>query len=372
MNEPFLILFDYDGVLVKKVDFAKDVEYRYGLQSGALSNFFRKHLKSCLTGKTDMIEVIASNLEKIGWIHSASELFTALYIDTQQFDDGLINYLRSEVIPNNVAYVATNQDRHRFELIKKQAIVKSLFSEVFCSCTFGVAKPDLGYFNKVHQKLGTNGKQVRKDTVLFVDDLPENVEAAESYGFRAHLYEDLKCFQVFFERIKAGIEFPEMRAGAWSLTRMKFSHARGYSAILSDPETYQFLSETGPIGESQALKKIKSNRKNFDIGRSIYWSIQDDNGIFFGFVAVHNYAEENVALSFGIHPGYRRLGIATEVLQRVLHWRGLETKKIAMSTHMENNASYLLLQKLGLHYEGIKSTAFGHRHVFTKIRRMFS
>lgn len=148
------------------------------------------------------------------------------------------------------------------------------------------------------------------------------------------------------------------------LINMDISHAAGYSDILSEADTYQFLSESGPVDVEAARLKIQANQVSNDAGTSIYWSIVGSDQVFRGFLAIHGFQKEQVAISYGIHPAFRRKGIASAVLQAVLNWEGLAQKKVQLATHVENVASFHLLSRMDVQYQGIHETPFGKRHVF--------
>lgn len=148
------------------------------------------------------------------------------------------------------------------------------------------------------------------------------------------------------------------------LVNMDPSHAVGYSDILSEADTYHFLSESGPVDVETARLKIQSNQVSTQSGKSIYWSIVGWDQVFRGFLAIHGFQAEQVAISYGIHPDFRRKGIASSVVKAVLEWGGLAHKKINLATHVENTASFQLLSQMELSYQGIQETPFGKRHVF--------
>lgn len=61
--------------------------------------------------------------------------------------------------------------------------IAELFDEVVLSCEVGCAKPDPRIYQVILERLG-----VAPGDVLFVDDVSDNVEAAESLGMPAHLH----------------------------------------------------------------------------------------------------------------------------------------------------------------------------------------
>ena len=359
------LLFDYDGVLVRQRDFAGQVGQKYGVSATAIRSFFKDYLKNCLKGDGDLIDLLAANLEKIGWQGTANRLFDALYREGQIFNDALLSFIRNDLSDRYSCHLATNQEAHRWKIIKEESFVQQLFEEAFCSCDLGAVKPDISFFQEIFTRLQKVNHSLKKEEIIFIDDLWENVAAAETFGLQGHLFEQAAPFELFVQHLLAGNTFPTIRQDDFSLVKMKFSHADGYSDLLSEPGSYHFLTESGPVDQKGALAKISRNRKAFDTGRSIYWSMVDQDQRFLGFIAVHNYHLEQVAVSFGIHPSDRRKGLASRLISTLLHWDGLKGKSVEMATHQENQASYQLLFKMRFSYQGLKTTAFGQRHIFT-------
>ena len=147
------------------------------------------------------------------------------------------------------------------------------------------------------------------------------------------------------------------------LVDMEESHASGYAEILSDPATWHFLTDSGPKSQAECLEKIRRNIQSTQKGTARYWSIIREEE-FVGFMAIHNLNQEEVAISYGVRPSHRRKGIALAALQEVLAWKGLSGKRISIATHKENEASFNLLKKAGIPYEGLHTAKRGIRHVF--------
>ena len=147
------------------------------------------------------------------------------------------------------------------------------------------------------------------------------------------------------------------------LEDMEESHASGYAEILSDPVTWHFLTDSGPKSKAECLEKISRNIQSTQEGTARYWSIIREER-FVGFMAIHNLNQEEVAISYGVRPSHRRKGIALAALQEVLAWKGLNGKRISIATHKENEASFNLLQKAGIPYEGFRTKEGKTRHIF--------
>ena len=70
------------------------------------------------------------------------------------------------------------RDLHTLDLIDE-------FDIIFNTAEIGIAKPDPAVFHHVLAEL-----EVGVDEVVFIDDLPENVEGARTAGLRAHVHTD--------------------------------------------------------------------------------------------------------------------------------------------------------------------------------------
>jgi len=66
------------------------------------------------------------------------------------------------------------------------------FEHILASCHLGVRKPDPGFFERLLERVGHG-----PDEVLFLDDRSSNVEAAASFGLRAHRFTDARSARVW-------------------------------------------------------------------------------------------------------------------------------------------------------------------------------
>ena len=80
--------------------------------------------------------------------------------------------------------LATNQQQHRAQLMNEQLGYAERFDACFYSCDIGARKPDERYFHTVLTHLQRPAAEV-----AFVDDHPDNVEAARCCGLRALLFD---------------------------------------------------------------------------------------------------------------------------------------------------------------------------------------
>lgn len=78
--------------------------------------------------------------------------------------------------------LATNQQEHRKGLMLDLGYA-DLVDIAFFSCDLGAAKPDPEYFARILQRLGIDSGDAGR--VVFLDDVPANVDAAASVGITA-------------------------------------------------------------------------------------------------------------------------------------------------------------------------------------------
>ncbi|MEM8891705.1 MAG: GNAT family N-acetyltransferase [Bacteroidota bacterium] len=163
--------------------------------------------------------------------------------------------------------------------------------------------------------------------------------------------------------------FPRLKSSELFLNEMGIQDAQAYADILSDRYTWHYLTESGPVDVNEAEKKIARNHQFALEGKAIYWAIRNHNHKFLGYIAAFHLDDKRAAISYGIHPHFRRKGFASKALQIILDWEVLAEKELELATHLDNVASFQLLGKMGLSYEGILERPQGKRHVFIRKKR---
>ena len=194
-------LFDFDGVIIKKHNFAQGVEDTHGLPAERMYQFFNTYLRKSLCGEGSLVEYLELEAKNLGWNGSGREIFDALYLEHQQFDEELIKFIQTDLSPQAICSIATNQDRDRLFQIRQEPVVKDCFHRVYGSCEMGVAKPDPNYFKYLYQSLQKDFGPLQKSALLFIDDLAENVASAQSFGIPAYHYKEYGAFKEFIRSL---------------------------------------------------------------------------------------------------------------------------------------------------------------------------
>lgn len=181
------VILDADGVVNDGELFSLE---SFGIPSERLQPFFQEKFPDCLIGKADLREELKSYLEQWGWTGTLDELLNYWFesgntIHTEIWE--VAKTLKEHDIP---LYLATNQEKHRVEYMKKTMGYGDLFTDMFASCRLGTTKPKPEFFEQVIQKIGTQ----EPSTLLFWDDQEKNIHGAQEVGITAHLFTNQKEF----------------------------------------------------------------------------------------------------------------------------------------------------------------------------------
>jgi 2-haloacid dehalogenase len=121
--------------------------------------------------------------EIAAWCERAEEMVGGVMDDAVS----VLRELKARGVP---CYALTNMEAETYPGRVLRYEFFALFDGIVVSAFEGAAKPDRAIFEVVVRRFGLTASQT-----LYVDDRPENVAAARTYGFQAHLFtgaEDLR------------------------------------------------------------------------------------------------------------------------------------------------------------------------------------
>ncbi|MBA3073426.1 MAG: HAD-IA family hydrolase [Anaerolineae bacterium] len=184
------ICFDADGVLVyPQMQFAKLCENKLGISQEMRDPFFKGVFNECLVGKAELLDVLPPFLKKWNWSGSTEE-FVALWQKTDHvIDTELITTIKKLRQNGFICCLATSQEQHRAEYMKKEMGFLEVFDHLFISCEMGTQKPGDAYYRYIETHLRLPG-----ESILFWDDRPRNVNAAKARGWNAEVYTNYEQF----------------------------------------------------------------------------------------------------------------------------------------------------------------------------------
>lgn len=183
------LLFDVDGVLLIGDSWNKDLASSYGITEEMLSPFFRESFPACLTGKSDLKEVLASYLTRWNWPHAVDD-FVDYWFRRHARNEELLSTIQQFRQNGTACYLATQQEHYRTNYIWHTLGFAQLFDGIFSSVDIGYMKIDPLFFEAVVREL--DGHLVTE--MLFWDDQAGNVTTARSAGLHAEVYQDFTQF----------------------------------------------------------------------------------------------------------------------------------------------------------------------------------
>jgi len=188
------ILFDVDGVLIHSMfhpdpgrcrRWDRHLEEDMGISPEDFQGFFPERNDPVLRGKVSLVEQLADFLPSIGYTGSPLD-FVAYWLNTDtQINLQLMRAIKLLAQYADVElYLATNQEHLRAFHLWNHLGFSHVFADMFYAARLGEAKPDRGFFQAVDRLLGP-----REQPPLFFDDTPKVVEAANSHGWEACLFD---------------------------------------------------------------------------------------------------------------------------------------------------------------------------------------
>jgi putative hydrolase of the HAD superfamily len=185
-----VICFDADGVIVNpQMQFSQLLRLHYGITPEMTKPFFDGVFNECLVGKADLMDVLPPFLRMWKWNGSVEE-FIDLWLRTDHVIDAkMFNAIIELRLNGFICCLATSQEQHRADYMKKEMGFKPLFDHMFFSCEIGAQKPDAAYYQHIEKRL-----QMDSQSILFWDDRIQNVSGARACGWNGEVYVNYEKF----------------------------------------------------------------------------------------------------------------------------------------------------------------------------------
>ena len=189
-SSPVLVL-DIDGVISlaqpgSAHPWHATLQADLGLDYGEIERgFFNADFLEVLRGRLDLYVALQDYLEPLG-LADRLEAFVAYWFDKDSIiDRGVLAQADAwRQRTGGRCFAAANQEHHRVAYLRDQAGLGAHFDEIVYSAALGVCKPERVFYTNAQARMGVTVAQ----SILFVDDKAENVDAARAAGWRAMLY----------------------------------------------------------------------------------------------------------------------------------------------------------------------------------------
>lgn len=188
------VLFDVDGVLVHGYHGRPEqLQQRWdehlledlGIDPERFKNefIFDVFIKKVLIGQVGLIEALDRVLPQLGYKGPTQRVVSYWLENDSRLDVQLVEVARKLKAAGARLYIATNQEHLRAQWLWQSLRLGEVFEDMFYAARFGVAKPQLRFFEEVARRIGGDAQ-----SPLFFDDTPKVVAGAEKFGWEAVLY----------------------------------------------------------------------------------------------------------------------------------------------------------------------------------------
>ena len=183
---PTVVAWDFDGVLNRNV---RDGRFlwteRFEEDTGQDLATFRSHVferdfHAVLTGREDLRDRVASWAEAVGHAPGPDALIDYWFTNDLHLDPEIAALTQRLADRGVRQVVATNNEPRRTAFLEREAGLAPAIERVLASGHLGASKPDPAFFDALARAL-----DVPPGTILLVDDLAANVEAALAAGLGA-------------------------------------------------------------------------------------------------------------------------------------------------------------------------------------------
>lgn len=178
------VLFDADGVLQDLPGgwYAAMEPYLGDKARDFLHETWKDELPM-LAGSGDYMPVLATTLQNYGVVTPVAEVYDAVWKNIAVIEESfeIVQALKSN---GYGVHLGTNQERYRGGHMRTALGYDALFDVSCYSYDLGVAKPDPTFFTQAAHRIGADIQ-----TILFIDDNPQNVQAARTTGMPAEQWD---------------------------------------------------------------------------------------------------------------------------------------------------------------------------------------
>jgi epoxide hydrolase-like predicted phosphatase len=188
-----IVFWDLGGVILRteNPERRRAWEARLGLAEGDLAKivFTGPASVEAMLGHASADDVWASVGSRLGLTVDERDILRADFFATDRIDEELVRFIR-RIRPRARVGLISNAWPEIRGLLETQWDLADAFEPLVLSAEVGLAKPDPRIF-----RLALERAQVEPSQAAFVDDFPENVEAAAALGMRPVLFQTPKQAQ---------------------------------------------------------------------------------------------------------------------------------------------------------------------------------
>jgi putative hydrolase of the HAD superfamily len=180
-----VLMIDVDGVLVhgRPSDgrpAMADLQQDLGLDLEVLRReFFIPHFGEVITGRRPIEPILAETLARIAPHLTAQQLMDYWFANDARLDARLLDDLAALRATGIRMFLATNQEHQRAAYLMNNLGLSAYVEDAIYSAHVGHRKPEPAFYAHATHVAG-----VAPQDIVFLDDILENIEAAQAFGWK--------------------------------------------------------------------------------------------------------------------------------------------------------------------------------------------
>lgn len=182
------LIFDIDGVLIwhEKWFTMTLSDQKYNDPVNIMSEYYKGEVNTeCDRGAKNTITEIAPFLKRINWDFGAKDYLDMKYeFESKYIDFEMLKEIKSIRQLGLKVFIGSNQNHYRKEFLKRKMEIDTVFDEAYFSSDFGYVKPEKEFWNNMQKQIAKKFGEIKKENILFLDDMLCNVESANEYGYQ--------------------------------------------------------------------------------------------------------------------------------------------------------------------------------------------
>jgi FMN phosphatase YigB (HAD superfamily) len=186
-----VLALDVDGVLLDperagKGRWQEALREEFGVEPALMDSvFFQRSWPEVIVGRESVESALADALVELGWNIGVEALLQVWFEADFEIDDVVVRAVNDWAASGVRVVLVTNQEARRARFIEQGLHGILPVQGMAFSGALGVVKSDPAFYPLAEQRLDIEG---HGQDVVFVDDSYENIDAAETHGWRGVLF----------------------------------------------------------------------------------------------------------------------------------------------------------------------------------------
>ena len=179
------VIFDFGGVILSYLDpawLSANMPYGAQIQEAIYEYLNSEIIWEVMRGKLKEMDFWANKAREKGIPAEAIARYLQVQTAREQLDEKVLAHMRRLKEGYKVGILSNAGDTTR-ELFEQEYRFHELVDDIVISAEEGLVKPEPEIYILAAQRLAT-----RPERCVFVDDIPENIQAAEGLGMRGVLF----------------------------------------------------------------------------------------------------------------------------------------------------------------------------------------